>query len=117
MIRLSNSIKRLKTAHRVFLSAVTVYAGMLICLPVVVYVAHAQQADRIQRLLDQKDDIERRIRELESLNLDHRLTVIETLLRDQENNGRWMLLSSGGVGLLLAEAVFRTTKKRLRGEE
>jgi hypothetical protein len=61
-------------------------------------------------------DIERRVGNFETLNLDHRLTAIETLLSSEDT---WHRFSMGGTGLLICERIFVTFRRRrvTSGEE
>jgi hypothetical protein len=114
--RIIAKLEHLKGLYQFFLMAVLVYAFLLITLPLL-SLANAQQSDRVQRLLDQRAELELRLAQLEDLKLDHRVTVIETILKEQENNGRWALGSSVGTGLLLGAEVVRAIKKRSAEKE
>jgi len=91
-----------RTLHRIFVYFVLAYAALLIAAPILWNIASAQ--DRLE--------VDRRLDNLEKLNLDHRLTVIETLLTEQREASRWGLWSMGGVGLLLGEAAIRVAKRK-----
>ena len=57
-------------------------------------------------------DLDRRVRVIEDLNLDHRLTVMETILMELKDGDNWQRVTMGGTGLLIAERVFWTFKKK-----
>jgi hypothetical protein len=59
----------------------------------------------------QDSEIAHRIEALESQKLDHRLTVLETVLDDLKTSSTVNKFASGGTGLLLIEAVFRVTRR------
>ncbi len=58
------------------------------------------------------DSLEGRLTTLESLKLDQRLVRIETILSVLEDRSWVTNISTGGVGLLLARAVFLAVRKR-----
>jgi len=70
---------------------------------------HAQNS--VERELD------RRITSIENLNLDHRLTVIETLLNDLKDESLWHKGSTIGTGLLILERGVWALKKKNDKEE
>ena len=61
----------------------------------------------------QREELERRVSILESQNLEHRVTVMETILIDLQSNAVWLRFNMGGTGLLIAEAVTRTVRRRI----
>lgn len=66
----------------------------------------------------QVTELEKRLTAIEQLNLDRRLTVIETLLKEVNSQTVWGPLSMGGVGLLIfREAYLSLSKKRRSREE
>lgn len=82
------------------------YAVMLILFSAFTPIARAQKVIQVPT------DVDRRLDEIEKLNLDHRVTIIETTLQDLVSNFSWYRVTSGGTGLLLAEAVYRHAKKK-----
>jgi len=68
------------------------------------------RAQTVQRY--EVTELERRINSMESLNLDHRLTVIETLLLDLQNSSTWSRFTMGGTGLLIAERVVAALRRK-----
>lgn len=88
------------------------YAVMLMLFSLFGPVVHAQHVTDIT-----PSELERRLNVLDALNLDHRVTVMETTLQDLINSIGWYKLTSGGTGLLLMEAVYRHTKKKKEEEE
>lgn len=57
-------------------------------------------------------ELGRRVETIEALNLDHRLTVIETLLNDL-NNKQWShWATSAGTGLLILERLVRALQMK-----
>ena len=97
----SNAFRRL---HDVFLGCVMTYGAFLVFFSTTPYV-WAQQPSR--------DELERRVMTIEGQNLEHRVTVMETVLTDLQSNILWQRLNMGGTGLLLAEVVTR----RIRGKQ
>ena len=67
-------------------------------------VVHAQTATQIEIT-----DLERRVGNFETLNLDHRLTAIETLLSSED---MWHRYSMGGTGLLICERLFWVFRRK-----
>jgi len=57
-------------------------------------------------------ELERRITSIEALNLDHRLTIIETILNEINSQKIFDRLTMGGTGLLIAERVVNTLRKK-----
>ncbi len=86
------------------------YAVMLTMFSVFTPVIHAQH-------VIPSTEVDRRLDEIEKLNLDHRVTIIETTLQDLVSNFSWYRVTSGGTGLLLMEAVYRHTKKKKEEDE
>ncbi len=89
-----------------------VYAVCLILLPWAPL--HAQRTET-QIFVD--PELTHRVERIEKLDLDHRLTVIETNEQDAKDNAIWYKLSSGGTGILLLDAIFRFLNKRNKEEE
>lgn len=72
-----------------------------------VYPVHAQTREEVS-------DLQRRVGNIESLNVDHRLTVIETMLEDLHSD-RWTHTGSLiGVGLLIMERAAQAVKQKIR---
>lgn len=88
--------------HRIFLGLVMTYGIILVCCGIS-FSLYGQS----------KDDLERRVTKLEDQNLEHRVTVMETILADLQNSALWQRLNMGGTGLLIAEAVTRTVKRKV----
>ena len=83
--------------------SVMVFAVTLILAGI--FPAHAQSPIVIQ-------DLARRITDLEALNLDHRLTVIETILNDLHADHWTHLGTMVGTGLLIMERAARAVTKK-----
>jgi len=107
--------KLFNLAWGAFHAFVMLYAFVLVLSSLLVPI-HAQRSV-VPPPTVQYDDLERRMGDLDKLNLDHRLTVIETTMADMLSNSTWYRISSGGTGLLLAEAVVRHAKKKLKEDE
>lgn len=105
--------KLLKTLSLPFHILVGAYAVMLMLFSLFSPIVHAQHV--IETITP--SELERRLNVLDALNLDHRVTVIETTLQDLINSIGWYKLTSGGTGLLLMEAVYRHTKKKKEEED
>lgn len=92
-----------------YLGSVTVlgYAGLLILVSIVPPVAGQVEG---------RGDLERRVAILESMNVDRRLTVLETIQEAEKEAAWWHKGSGVGVGLLLGERALLVLKKRGRGE-
>jgi hypothetical protein len=63
------------------------------------------------------EDLTRRVGNIESLNLDHRLTVIETLLNEVHGDHVPHLLTMGGTALLILERAVKAMSKRVQEED
>lgn len=104
-------MKTLKeAAFNLFHILVTAYALILFAGGTANLIVYAQEP-RNYRI----ENLETRMGEIEALHLDQRLVRIETLLTDleKESGHSWLGdLSSGGVGLLLARAVYLVIKQR-----
>jgi len=74
-----------------------------------VFAVQAQSSPQLQEL-------QHRVTSLEELQLDHRLTVIETILRDLQSSSLWHQLTMGGTGLLLGERAIAVLRRK-KGEE
>lgn len=62
-------------------------------------------------------ELDRRVTSIEALNLDHRLTIIETMLTDVHSD-RWTHTGSMiGVGLLLMKEAVEAIMKRVKVED
>ena len=62
-------------------------------------------------------ELDRRITSIEALNLDHRLTIIETML-EEVHSDRWTHTGSMvGVGLLLLKEAVEAIVKRIKVED
>jgi hypothetical protein len=57
-------------------------------------------------------ELERRVASMETLNLDHRLTIIETKLEELITGKMFDRMTMGGTGLLIAERVVQALRKR-----
>ena len=79
----------------------------LLCFVFCLYPAIGQRAS-LPVVVEHQADQDRRIVALESLNLQRRLTAVETEVGEMTWQLRGML---GGISLLLAEAAFRLRKK------
>lgn len=65
----------------------------------------------------QVTELERRVTNIEALQLDHRLTVIETMLKDLVSDHWTHEGTMLGVGLLTMERVARAIQKKIKNEE
>jgi len=105
--------KWLRIGHQVFLYVVVGYAGILVAIPLASI--DAQPRTDIGRRIDNIEGIDQKI--LDGLqSMDHRITVLETILSDQKDEGRWSQLSLGGIGLLLAKSAIEVLAKRKKTE-
>lgn len=91
---------------------VAIYAVCLILLPWAQL--HAQRQDYYQSYSD--NDVSRRVENIEKLNIDRRVTVLETIEQDAKDNSIWYKGSSVGTGILLLEAVFRIIARKKEEE-
>lgn len=57
-------------------------------------------------------ELQRRIGSIEGLNLDHRLTVLETLLQDVQTSNFLNRFTMGGTGLLIGERVVAAIRRK-----
>lgn len=85
-----------------FVFAVTLIASA-------VFPVHAQQEPVVE-------DLNRRISTLEGMNLDHRLTVIETLLNDLHNNSWTHVGTMIGTAVLIIERATQRLRKNMNEE-
>jgi hypothetical protein len=60
-----------------------------------------------------QQETDRRITALENLNTDHRLTVLETIRQESEDSLLWSRISTGGMGLLVAERMASLLRKQI----
>src|SRR6202140_1384029 len=81
---------------------IAVYAVCLILLPCAPL--HAQRTE--VQIFDGAE-LGHRMDTIERLNLDRRVTILETIAQDAKDNSIWYKGSSVGTGILLLEAVFR----------
>lgn len=86
---------------------VSVYAVLLVMLSIESVVAKAQPVQQYQIT-----EVERRVSSIETLNLDHRLTIIETILTELNTSKIFDRLTMGGTGLLIVERVVMAMRKR-----
>lgn len=107
-------MKRISLA--MFHGAVGAYAILLVCLSIIPIKAQPRTAP--SSLTDYRiETLDDRIRSIESLGLDRRLVVIETTLKSVESGTTWNQLTMGGIGLLLARAVYEAISgRRLKKE-
>ena len=89
---------------------IAVYAMMLIVLPMVP--VHAQRPTPQQIEVFDGAELGHRMDTIERLNLDRRVTILETIVQDAKDNSIWYKGSSVGTGILLLEAVFRFISKK-----
>lgn len=95
-----------------FTPVVAVYAVCLILLPWAPLRAQRTESGPVF-----SDDLSRRVDNIEKLNIERRLTVLETIEQDAKDNSLWYKLSSGGTGILLLEAIARFLERRKKEEE
>ncbi len=102
-LRFANNILRF------FSPAVMAFAFVLIGLPWIPVFAQRQ----IGVTQDDRDigEINRRLNQYDQLQLDRRLTVLETNQQESKDNALWYKLTSGGTGLLILEAALRRMNK------
>jgi len=86
---------------------VSAYAVLLMMLSLESIVARAQPVEQYQIT-----DLERRVASIEILNLDHRLTIMETILNELNTGKIFDRLTMGGTGLLITERVVMVLRKR-----
>lgn len=60
----------------------------------------------------QLPELNRRVASLEAQQLDHRVTVLETIQADIENHFFWANAGSAGTGLLIIEACIRLARRK-----
>ena len=95
----------------VFNVVVSLFAVVLMVMSFVPIIA-AQPQQQVEI-----EDFGRRVAGFESLNLDHRLTVIETLLKEDQDN-EWKHSATGiGTGLLIVHTAYREVRKRIQDED
>jgi hypothetical protein len=106
------TLKRLFVCGRdAFHLLVLSYGVMLILIGMIMPIKAQQHST------ERVEELGRRIDDLDALHLDHRLTVIETTLTDMVNNFTWYRISTGGTGLLLAEAVVRHVRNKRKQDD
>lgn len=107
-LRLSETYRDAKLfGYLLFNVGVMLFAGIL--LLTAAFPASAQSHLEVQ-------DLDRRVTSIEGLNLDHRLTVIETLLTNL-NSDHWTHLGTMiGTGLLILERGARAISKKVEEE-
>ena len=66
--------------------------------------------------LQQVGDLTRRVELLERMDLEKRLTILETVQAQDKENALWHRGSSVGVGLLIIERVVGMRKRKVRVE-
>lgn len=85
------------TAMYLLSPIVAIYATMLI-MSASLGMIHGQSTEiRLEKL--EADAIDQRV------SLDHRLTILETTLKDIQDSSTWFKISTGGTGMLLIKAV------------
>lgn len=85
---------------------ICVFLYAVVLMVTAVYPVHAQNREEVS-------DLQRRVSSIEALNLDHRLTVIETMLTDLHSD--WTRTGSlVGVALLIAERAAQAVKQKIR---
>ncbi len=101
-----------EASFALFYALVSVYSAILIVVGAT-NIVYAQE-ERNYRL----ENVERRVAEMESLKVDQRLTRVETILSSLEmGHTDWFSYAgNGGIGLLLARALYLDIRKR-RGIE
>lgn len=96
----------------VFNVVVSLFAVVLIVMSFVPVIAAQPLPKQVEI-----EDLERRVAGFESLNLDHRLTVIETILKEDQDN-EWKSSATGiGTGLLIVHTAYREVRKRIQDED
>ena len=64
------------------------------------------------------DELDRRVQAIESLRIDVRLAVIESLVKETNSNSFWGPMSMGGIGLLaLREAIKAYRERNARDDD
>lgn len=107
-------LKKLKkTAFEIFYTLIAVYSTVL-------FVGGMTNIIYAQEIRDYRlENMEKRVADLEALKFDQRVTRIETMLiaLEKNQNPDWLnYAGNGGVGLLLARALYLDIRKR-RGIE
>ena len=95
---------------------VLVFAIVLIGLPWVPLFAQRQPR---QSTMDrfELNEVGDRVERLEALNIERRITVLETIEQENKDDTWWHRGSSVGTGLLLVEAVVRTARNKKKSQE
>lgn len=103
-----------RITQTVFHYAVLSFASFLMLIGLSQATVTLAQGPSIERLRYQVETLDTTVGAipLEIRNLDRRLTVIETTLRNVEGSAVWNQLTMGGVGLLLARAVIDILARR-----
>lgn len=107
-------LRPLKDAFHVLMGA---YAILLMSAAVFNTPLMAQRQAPSYQAAPEIQNLEERVRVIEDLKIDHRLTVIETLLRDLDSSSTWFRVSTGGTGALLAKAVYDQMTRKENGRK
>jgi hypothetical protein len=102
-------LQRLKYLFLEFARILGCAYGLFMLMAVVFPPLHSQS--RVES--EQQSDLERRIAALESMNVDHRLTILETIRQESEDSLLWSRVSTGGMGLLVMERMAGILRKRI----
>lgn len=98
--------KRLLCFIFYLLSPIVAVYGVFLLIAALVPNVHAQ--DDYKRM--QRDLQEERLERIEAAangsdkNFDHRLTILEQIIKDMQENSTWFKLNMGGTGLLIVKA-------------
>jgi len=98
--------------YMVFHILVVSFGLFMVCMGALPKEAFAQREPAQYQI----DDLTRRVDGIEGLQLDHRLTVIETTLKEIQDTGWKPSVTAIGMGLLIAERAVMQVKKRMNIE-
>lgn len=98
---------------------VVAYAVLLIVVPILPLLAQRNNDIDSREMSYEIRDLSRRMATVEQVNtavasLDKRLTVMEALKTTVDESNNWQKAVSGGIGLLLLEAISRMVKGRAK---
>jgi hypothetical protein len=94
----------------VFHILVVSFGLFMICMGVLPGKAFAQREPSQYQI----DNLQKRVDGIEGLQLDHRLTVIETTLKEMQDSGWKPSITAIGMGLLVAERAVMAVRGRLK---
>lgn len=84
----------------------------------ILFVGTANNIIQAQEIRDFRlENVEKQVADINALRLDQRLVRIETILGNLEDHGWLSNFSTGGIGLLLARAVYEEIKRKKKSED